>query len=158
MGMYLVVAERAAHLLAAHVLVQCDLPQGFIALNDLGSPLRDLLCVWWPACSTRTQHNNSGQQRQPGLYEQGEHTARQQGLLKYDQRPLTAAARPQGSPAAQDHIHVHPLFRGVGLEVSHAVHCSVEPTFAGRLAQRRLNRAFACPARASGCLLHFSRW
>lgn len=41
--LYLVISEGAAHLLAAHVLIQCDLPKGLIALDNLRSTLCNLL-------------------------------------------------------------------------------------------------------------------
>ena len=46
--LYLIIAEGAAHLLATCILVQCNLLEGIIALNDLGSTLCNLLRVWRP--------------------------------------------------------------------------------------------------------------
>jgi len=48
-SMHLVISEGPAHLLASNTLVQCNFPQGLIALNDLRCPLNNFLAIGWPA-------------------------------------------------------------------------------------------------------------
>jgi len=57
--LYLVIAESAAHLFAIHVLIQCDLPQGLIALNDLRRSLCNLLCIGWPGNEINSSSSSS---------------------------------------------------------------------------------------------------
>jgi len=53
---HLVITKCATHLLSSHALVQCNLPQSFIALDDMRGPLSKLLCIGWPASATAQCH------------------------------------------------------------------------------------------------------